>query len=400
MTIGRTVDHRALATNLGQTVAVTRRKVGIEEELLLVDPKSGRLRPVSHRALAAHRGRVEADDRSARGDAGEVEQELFLQQIETGTTPCRTVPELEESVRSSRRLAGEAAAAVGAGVVAVPTPVLTGDASQVTPNPRYQRIVDEFGPIGDQAGVAGMHVHVDVTSDDEAVAVLDRVRPWLPVLLALSANSPFWQGADTGYASWRAQVWRAWPAAGQSEPYGDVAGYRSATQALIESGAALDSGMLYLDARLAESYPTVEVRVADVCTEVDDVMLLAALARGLVDTAARDWTSGADVPVWRTDLLRAAHWKASRYGVSHDLVHPATRRPARAREVVEGLVDHVSHSLDESGDLERVQDGFERLLARGSGASRQRAVAESGGVDAVAADLLARTEASWQVPAD
>ena len=111
--------------------------------------------------------------------------------------------------------------------------------------------------------------------------MIDRIAAWLPLLLALSSNSPFWQGHDTGYASFRTVIWGLWPTAGPSGPFGDAAGYDAAVADLVRSGAALDVGMVYFDARLSASYPTVEIRVADVCTDVRDAVLLAALSRAL-----------------------------------------------------------------------------------------------------------------------
>jgi carboxylate-amine ligase len=252
--------------------------------------------------------------------------------------------------------------------------------------------VHEFGEIGRQGAVCGMHVHVAVESEEEGVAVLDRIRPWLPVLLAISANSPYWHSRDTGYASWRSQVWKRWPAAGPSEPYGDVAGYRAAAAALMEVGAAFDPGMLYFDARLAEAYPTIEIRVADVCTDIDDVVLIAALCRGLVNAAAQDWRDGVPVPEWRTDLLRAAHWRAARDGLTHHLLDPSDRRTKPVRDVMDALIGHIGTWLEATADVALVHRAVERVLAGGAGATRQRAVHESrGSLEAVVADLIDRT---------
>lgn len=371
---------------VGQTNPVDERSMGVEEELLLVDPESGQIRAVSQRALQAH-----DNDRVA------LEHELFLQQIETGTIPCQTGAELRRELVRSRRVAAESAESAETALVAVGTSVLAEDQQRVTPKPRYERIVNQFGEVGRQAGVCGMHVHVEV-DETEAVRTLDRMRPWLPVLRALSVNSPFWQGADTGYASFRSQVWGRWPTAGPAEPYGDLDGYRAATQALIDSGAALDRGMLYLDARLAQHYPTIEVRVFDVTTELDDVCLLALLTRALVQTVACP-DSDRHAGVWRTDLLRAAHWRAARDGLTGSLVDPATGQVEPARAVVERFVDHVGDALDGYGDRGWVLAAIERLLARGTGASRQRAAGESGGsLEAVVADLRDRFTASYQSP--
>jgi carboxylate-amine ligase len=376
------------------------RQIGVEEELLLVNPETFALEPVSHRAMSAYRdalGPNEGDNEGGdpEADQDELEQELFLEQLETASPPRLRLDDVEAEVRRCRRAASEAAAAAGARVVAVGTPVIGGSALTVTRKSRYERIVHEFGEIGRQGAVCAMHVHVQIESDDEGVAVLDRIRPWLPVLLAISANSPFWHGRDTGYASWRSQVWKRWPSAGPSEPFGDIAGYRAAAAALLELGAAFDAGMLYFDARLAQSYPTVEIRVADVCTELDDTVLIAALCRGLVSTAAQDWRDGSPVPPCRTDLLRAAHWRAGRDGLSHRLLDPSDLRSKPARDVVEALLAHVQDSLAASGDQDVVRTAVERLLAGGAGAGRQRAVrAARGSLEAVVADLAERTDAS------
>jgi glutamate---cysteine ligase / carboxylate-amine ligase len=372
------------------------RTVGVEEELLLVNPDTGELESVSHRAIAAYHD--EGFERSAGGgkqEPDQLEQELFLQQLETATPPRVDLGELRAEVQRCRRAAIAAAGEAGARIVASGTPVIGRPDLKVTPKSRYERIVHEFGEIGRQGAVCGMHVHVAIDSDEEGVAVLDRIRPWLPVLLAISANSPFWHSRDTGYASWRSQVWKRWPTAGPSEPFGDVAGYRAAAAALVDVGAAFDAGMLYFDARLAQSYPTIEIRVADVCTEIDDVMLIAAMCRGLVSAAAQDWREGVPVPQWRTDVLRAAHWRAARDGLTHQLLDPTDRRTKPVRDVLDALIGRVRPWLEASDDTAAVHHALGRLLAGGAGATRQRAVHESrGSLEAVVADLADRTEES------
>jgi len=373
-----------------QTASVDVRAVGVEEELLLVDPESGRVQPVSDRALREPPGAAEPKDEQGSG----LEQELFLQQLETGTRPHRDIGDLRDDLAQQRRRAAEAAESAGAAVIASGTSPLPHDDQRVTPTDRYQRIVHEYGRIGDEGAVCAVHVHVDVADDDEGVRVLDALRPWLPVLRALTANSPYWRGSDTGYASWRTQVWGRWPTAGPAEPFGDPATYHRCTDALIASGAALDAGMLYYDARLAASYPTVEVRVFDAMAEIDDVVLVAALTRALVTRVAESPESPESAePVWRSDLLQAAHWKASRHGLSAELLHPVTRESVSARTAVEAVLAHTKTPLEAVGDLDLVIHLLERLMTRGTGAVRQRAVAASHGGDllAVVADLRERT---------
>ena len=372
---------------------------------MLVDPDTGELTAVAGPALHAHRqgctGASEVsegpDGRSA--ESPEVENELFLQQLETSTEPCVSADDLVAEIRRGRRAVGEAAREAGASAVAMPTAVLVDDQQHLTPKPRYRRIEAEYGELARQALVCAMHVHVDVDGDEEGVAVIDRIRPWLPVLIALSANSPYWRGADTRHASWRSQIWSRWPTGGPQEPFGDVAGYRRTAARMMEWGASLDAGMLYFDVRLSESFPTVEIRVADVCTEVDDALLVALLARALTETAARDWRAGTDPPAYRADLLRVASWRAGRFGLAGPLVHPLRGEPAETREVVSALLGQVGPALEDSGETELVRDLFERMVARGGGATRQRRVFErTGELRAVVHDLVQRTEESWSDP--
>jgi carboxylate-amine ligase len=197
---------------------------------------------------------------------------------------------------------------------------------------------------------------------------------------------------DTGHASWRSQVWGRWPTAGAAESFGDVETYRRVADQMIDWGGSLDRGMLYYDVRLAQRFPTVEIRVADVCTDLEDAVLVAVLARALVATVAEDTGPLA----WRGDLLRVAGWRAARYGLSADLVHPVERSLEAPRDVFGATVDFVRPALEEAGDLELVGESFDRLVSRGGGATRQRRVLEATGeLRSVVEDLAVRTEQSW-----
>lgn len=371
------------------------RKIGVEEELMLVDPVTGRVTAVSAKALRAHE---HATSEGTADESAPVDQELFLQQIETATAPRMAARDLVDDLVRGRRAVGEAARAAGAAAVAVPTPVLPVEHPIITPKPRYQRILDEYGEMTRQALVCGMHVHVDIHCEDEAVRVMDGIRPWLPLLLAISANSPYWDGRDTRFASWRSQMWGRWPSSGPAEPFGSPDAYRATLEKMVEWGAAADDGMLYLDARISAQYPTLEIRVADVCTAVEDAVLVATLARALVSTAAASPSSGQDAALpWRSDLLRAASWRAARYGLASTLVDPTTMALAPVREVIAALRSHTEEALRDTGDWAWTADAFERLLAQGTGAARQRAAFEAGGsVEDVVHDLVRRTEASWR----
>jgi carboxylate-amine ligase len=268
----------------------------------------------------------------------------------------------------------------------------------VSPDDRYRDMLERFGAVARLGTTCGMHVHVGVESDEEAVGCVDRIAPWLPVLLAASVNSPFADGGDTGYASWRTQQWSSWPSAGPTEAFGSVEGYRRACERMLASGAARDPAMLYFDARLSEKQPTLEVRILDVVTDVDDVGMLAALVRGLVETAVLQWSAGQEPLRWRAEELRAARWRAARHGLAEKLLDPRDHELKPARQVLEALTELVGERLDAAGDTERVRAGIDRVLSA-TGATRQRAAYErTGSLEGVVDDVLHRTAAAWASP--
>ncbi len=348
------------------------RSIGVEEELLLVDSASGRARAVADVIMRAEQPTARPPEGSASGEPGRVlDFEIKLEQLETGTRPCTSLDELGREVRRSRSVAAEAAGRAGVRVAALGTSPMVVAPSLTLLN-RYRRMSAEFGLTAQEQLTCGCHVHVDIGSDDEGVAVLDRIQPWLPTLLALSANSPFWQECDSGYASFRYQAWGRWPSSGPTDPFGSARGYHEVVRAMLDTKTVLDQGMIYFDARLSRRYPTVEVRVADVCLHPDDAVLIAALVRSLVDTAARAWRNGEQASPVRTELLRLAGWRASRSGLDDRLVDPVTNQPAAAHAVAYRLLEHVRPALTEAGEFSVVKELLEDLLARGNGAAVQR----------------------------
>jgi carboxylate-amine ligase len=385
------------------------RTVGVEEELLVVDP-SGTPVPLAPEALAvaARRGEgetVEEHDRAEQASSTAADDgvdpapgahlvpELKEQQIELGTRVCKNLDEVATELRHWRSRADDAAASAGARVAALATAPVPVEPVP-TSGQRYQQMLETFGLTAMEQLTCGCHVHVSVEDDEEGVAVLDRIRIWLPVLTALTTNSPFWLGQDSGYASFRSQAWNRWPSAGPTGPFGSPARYHQVIDDLLATGTVLDQGMLYFDARLSATWPTVEIRVADVALRVEDAVLLAGLVRGLVETAARGWRAGRPAPATRTEVVRVAMWRAGRSGISGDLVHPLTGRPAPAADVVAALVEHVRTAVTESGDLQLIEQGVAEVFRRGTGADLQhRVFAETGDLSAVVRAAVAATHA-------
>ena len=343
------------------------RTFGVEEELLLVDPGTGEAVPMAAELLDLYVRPLDAR-------AGPVlTAEFQLEMIEAVTPPHAGLDTLLTDIVAGRAIADRAAQDVGIRAAALGTSPLPCDPHPVQLR-RFAAMADEYALTAREQLTCGCHIHVSVDSPEEGVAVLDRIRIWLPVLIALSANSPFWHGQDTGYASYRSQVWNRWPSAGPVEILGSPDAYHQLVHDMVSTGVALDEGMIYFDARLSRHYPTVEIRIADVCLRPENTALLAGIVRGLVETAAREWRRGTEpVPV-PSVLLRLAGWKASRWGLRGELLDPMTSHPRPALAVINALLAHIGEALADIGDLQRVEQLIDHLLSAGTGAVRQTEV--------------------------
>ena len=264
------------------------RTFGVEEELLLWDGRRGAVRPVAGEIVRA------AVDRAP--DDPDVKHEFFLEQVEVATRPCVTAMELRDQLTRGRWMVADAGRRLGVVPMAVPLPVLPGASGTPTPGERYALVRDTYGQVAEDSLFCALQVHVHVEEDEEAVAVIDRLRPWAPLLLAVSANSHYWRGSDTGFASWRSQLWERWPSSGPTTPSGSHAGYRASVLDAINSGAGIDEALVNFDARRSMRFPTVELHVADVCTDIEDAVAIACLTRGLVGALAAQWRAGCRRP--------------------------------------------------------------------------------------------------------
>ncbi|KOV64273.1 carboxylate--amine ligase [Streptomyces sp. MMG1121] len=350
----------------------------------MVDPDSGEPKALAAALLT----------RAVQDDPGQdlFQSELFGQMLELATRPHTDMADLGAEIVRSRKEAARLAGEVGGAVAALatcPLPVTPA----LTEAERYRWMAGQYGIATQDQLVCGCHAHVAVESDEEGVAVLDRLRPWLPVLCALSANSPYWQGRDTGYVSFRSRLWGRCPSAGPTELFGSPGRYHEQVTDMLASGVILDAGMVYFDARLSVKYPTVEIRVADVCLRAETTVLVATLARALVETAARDWRAGRPPAGHSVSLLRLAAWHAARSGLDQELLDPVTMRPRPAPEVVRALLEHTEQALADSGDAPLVEEALGELLRRGTGAREQRGVLErTGSLQEVVTECVRHTQ--------
>jgi carboxylate-amine ligase len=228
-----------------------------------------------------------------------------------------------------------------------------------------------------------------VPDPETGLQILNHLRPWLPILQAATANSPLFAGHDTGYASWRSMLWERWPTVGPTPYLESHEHYETLVSDLIASGAMLDEGMLYWYARLSARYPTVEIRMGDVCPTLDDTLLLATLSRALAATILDEVRDGIPAPNVAQPLLAAAHWRAAHDGLEGLNIDMATRETRPAWRLMRQLFDYVRPQLDRHGDLEMATILMGRLRAKGTGAARQRSVLTRGGSVPDVVDWLA-----------
>jgi glutamate---cysteine ligase / carboxylate-amine ligase len=361
--------------------------LGVEEEFVLLDPSTGA-------AVLAGPELV----RMLGGEPG-VRPEVMRFQVETATGVCTGLDEVGGELVRLRQLAAAAAACLGCRLVACAVaPYRTPGLSAITGQPRYRELARRYGPVVAQAGTCSCHVHVGVPSRELGVQVLARLRPWLAPLLAVTANSPITGGHDTGWASWRHAIWSRWPTAVPPAAWPDAAAYDTAVRRLIEDGAALDERSVYFLARLSPRYPTVEVRVADVCLDAGTAVLLAGLTRALVATALAEARRGTPVPAAPARQVAAALAAAARHGLAGAGIDPVTGQAVDAAALRAGLLDHVSPALNDHGDTETVTRLLRRLEDRGTGAGRQRALFSRAASPAAFITALARETLSGYQP--
>lgn len=347
--------------------------VGVEEEFLLVDAVTRAVVPLAPDVLAA---KTDLD----------LQAELTDFQVESATPVCRTMAEVRNGLVAARDVLADLAAVHGARLVATGTAVLGRvQPAPLTDDPRYRRMEVEYGRLIHDLTICGCHVHVGIPDDDAGVLVSNHLRPWLPVLLALSANSPFAAGLDTGYASWRYLSWSPWPSAGAPPWFSSADEYHRNKLLLQASGAAMDSATIYWDVRLSVAHPTVELRVCDVAATVDEAVLIAALVRAIAATALGSRTPAVAVA---PHLLRAALWRAARDGVEGTSVDLVTGELVRGSVLVQALVRWVRPALEAAGDYALVTEGVDRVLLDGSGAERQRRAFRRRGELSDVVDLL------------
>ena len=336
--------------------------LGVEEEFLLLDPVSGQVVPAAPELLRRLDG------------VSWAKGELMRFQLEAVTDICTSLGRLRAELATHRRALAALAEGLGCLLVAAGTsPEGTSGLAHLTPSARYLELARRSPSLVHGSGTCGCHVHVGVACRELGVQVLNRLRPWLPTLLALSANSPLTDCGESGWASWRHRMQARWPTVRPPPVCPSAAAYDAVVAGLIRRRAALDRPTVKFLARLSPHYPPVEVRIADVCLDVDDAVLLAGLVRALVTTAIQEADDGVPVRAAPARRLQAAVLAAARHGLDGPGLDPWSGARVAQRSLLERLLGHVEDALARSGDDQEVAGVVGRLHPRGPGGHPQAA---------------------------
>jgi glutamate---cysteine ligase / carboxylate-amine ligase len=342
--------------------------IGIEEELMIVDRDTLDLASSIEGVL---------EDVQGIEQQGEVKPELMESVCEIATAPCRDTREAGEQLRSLRRLVRQAAEGRELAIGSAGThPFALWEDQRIVSRPRYRELIAGLQFVARQEIIFGIHVHVGLDDADKAIHVTNGMRVHVPILLALSTNSPFWRGSHTGLQSVRTPIFRAFPRVGIPPYYEDFADWSRRIEFMVTSKVAPDYTYLWYDVRPHPNFGTVEIRVMDSQTRVEHTLAIAALIQAMVKELADHYDAGETLSRYPYEMLDENKWLAARHGLEGELVDlPASDRVA-ARELARRLMDRLRPHAEELGSTAEF-DGLEDILANGTGSTRQEVIYEA-----------------------
>jgi carboxylate-amine ligase len=338
--------------------------IGIEEELMIVDGESFELVNAIESLL---------EDESD----GQIKPELMESVLEIATLPASNTAEAGAQLRALRRRVRDTAGLRGLTVGSAGThPFALWEDQRIAARSRYRELVSALRFVARQELIFGLHVHVGLDDPDKAIHVANGMRVHLPVLLALSANSPFWRGDGTGLASTRLPIFRAFPRVGVPPPYRDWADYERQIEFMVSSGVMEDYTYLWYDVRPHPKLGTVEIRACDAQTRVEHTLGLAALIQAMVKELAEHYDAGTHLGEYPWQMLDENRWLAARHGLDGELVDLPSNERIATKALARRLLDRLREHAQDLGSADEL-DGIEDLLARGNGAARQLVVYEA-----------------------
>jgi carboxylate-amine ligase len=352
--------------------------IGVEEEFQLLSPESYEL--VSR-----------FDEVAEAADDERVKPELLQSVLEVATTVAPNVPEAIQEARELRARLRDAADERGTLIASAGThPFSRYEHQDVTEAPRYVGLMEKMQWIAERELIFGLHVHVGMRSGDEAIWVANALRTWLPELLALSANSPFWHGRDTGLASTRIKVFDPFPRSGLPPTFASFADFEALVERGIKTSSFTDYTYIWWDLRPHPRLGTIEVRICDAQTRIDSVAAIVALVQTLAATLADRYGREGSLPVQPITLVSENKWRATRYGLDADLIWLERDEERPAREALRHLVELAEPAAGRLGCAAELAL-VEEVLRRGTGADEQRRVHAEGESLLAVAQFLSTT---------
>jgi carboxylate-amine ligase len=338
--------------------------LGIEEEFQTIDPTTRELR--SHMSQIVEGGQMRLQE--------QIKAEMHQAVVEVGTVICQNIEEARKEVSYLRRMVIELAENVGLKIASAGThPFSLWFDQAITPNPRYDEIVQELQEAARSNLIFGLHVHVGIPSREIGLQILNTARYFLPHIFALSTNSPFWEGRDTGYKSFRTKVFDKFPRTGIPEYFAAATEYDEYIALLIKTKCIDNAKKIWWDMRLHPFFNTVEFRICDAQLRVDETIALAAVMQAIVVKLYKLMQSNLNFRLYRKPFIEENKWRAARYGVDAKLIDFGKQEEVPFKDLLHELVDFVDDVLDELGSRHEVEHLF-KMLDTGSGADRQLTV--------------------------
>ena len=340
--------------------------LGIEEEFAIVDPETRELR--SHIQEILEGGKVTLKE--------QIKPEMHQSVVELGTEICQSVVDAREHVTGLRSKLVELAGRGGLKVASAGThPFSHWHDQLITEGERYQEIVKDMQLLARANLIFGLHVHVGIPDRETAIQVMNQVRYFLPHLYALSVNSPFWVGRNTGLKGYRLKVFERFPRTGIPDAFESLSEYEDYCKLLVKTGCVDNAKKIWWDIRLHPFFDTLEVRVCDAQSRVDDTLAIAALIQAIVAKLYKMLRQNTTFRVYRRRLLDENRWRASRYGIEGKMIDFGREAEVETKSLLNELLQFVSTEVDELGS-KREMEHIERIVREGTGADRQLAVWE------------------------
>jgi carboxylate-amine ligase len=343
--------------------------LGIEEEFQIIDPETRELK--SHMSQIVDRGQVTLQER--------IKQEMHQAVVETGTNICQNIQEAREEVQFLRNNVIELAAEKDLKVAAAGTHPFSDWVNQlITVDERYDQIINEMRDVARGNLIFGLHVHVGIEDRQEAIKIMNEVRYFLPHIHALSTNSPFWCGRDTGFMSYRSKVFDKFPRTGIPDYFGSAAEYDDYINLLVKTNCIDNGKKIWWDIRVHPFYPTIEYRICDVPMRADETICLAAIMQALIAKLHKIRQENLSFRTYRRTLIAENKWRAARDGIHANLIDFGKECEVPFTDLVQELLLFIDDVLDELGSREEVEY-VHQILKNGTGADRQLAVYEKTG---------------------